>query len=80
MNKFEWVFNPQSNVEYYYNTSTGMVLGQCHPIAHSIVYVAKVWVSPVQERMLGQYVSMQFAKSAIELFWDAESRTFIENH
>lgn len=80
MNKCQWFFNPTPNVEYYHDIATGLVIGQCHPIAHSIVYVAKVWVSPVQERMLGQYVSMQFAKSAIELFWDAESRTFIENY
>ena len=75
MNKCQWFFNPTPNVEYYHDVATGLVIGQCHPIAHSVIFLAKVWITSTEEKVLGQYVSMLFAKSAVESFWVNEYNT-----
>lgn len=75
---YDWKDNG-NNTLYYYKISTGLVGGQVHQLAHTQVWVAKVWTNPAEEKHLGIYISNQHAKSAIEFFYDMQERTLLEH-
>jgi hypothetical protein len=60
---------------YYYLRDTGRIIGQVYNLAHTNVYGAKVYSELNEERYLGQYISFESAKKAIEYFWNIQERT-----
>ena len=60
---------------YYFQTHNGLIVGQAYNLAHTIVWGAKIPVSATEELILGQYVEMEFAKKAIEEYWEEKDRT-----
>ena len=83
MNKiFEW--QERGNGSYYYNTSTGKIVGVVSKLALSDIWIALVYTGEYtftldDERHLGQYISMDFAKNATEYFWNVNERTLLEH-
>jgi hypothetical protein len=63
------------NNHYYFQTHNGKVIGQVYNYAHTIVWGAKARTNPTEELILGQYIEMEFAKKAIEEYWDELDRT-----
>lgn len=68
-----------SNSHYYFQTHDGKVIGQAYNLAHTIVWGAKIPVTATDERILGQYIELEFAKRAIEEYWDSKDRTIDVN-
>jgi hypothetical protein len=67
----------ENNNHYYFDDIDGMVIGQVHRFCTSVsVYTATVKRNNL-DQILGQFVNMQYAKNAVQTFWDVESRTFI---
>lgn len=62
-------------VSYYYLRDTGRIVGQVYNLAHTNVYGAKVYSELNEERYLGQYISCESAKKAIEHFWNVQELT-----
>jgi len=60
---------------YYFQVHNGLVVGQAYNLAHTIIWGAKIPVSATEELILGQYVEMEFAKKAIEEYWEEKDRT-----
>ena len=60
---------------YYYLRDTGRIIGQVYNLAHTNIYGAKVYSDLNEERYLGQYISCESAKKAIEHFWNIQERT-----
>lgn len=60
---------------YYFQAHNGLVIGQAYNLAHTIVWGAKIPVSATEEKILGQYIEMEFAKQAIEEYWNEKDRT-----
>ena len=60
---------------YYYLRDTGRIIGQVYNLAHTNIYGAKVYSDLNEERYLGQYISSESAKKAIEHFWNIQERT-----
>lgn len=60
---------------YYFQVYNGLVIGQAYNLAHTIVWGAKIPVSATEELILGQYIEMEYAKRAIEEYWDEKDRT-----
>jgi hypothetical protein len=52
-----------------------LVVGQIYNLAHTIIWGAKIPVSANEELILGQYVEMEFAKKAVEEYWEKEDKT-----
>lgn len=81
MQSFDW-----KNLDdkfYYYETSTGKIVGFVHKYAltsiwNSVVYVGSDRHISTNEIGLGQYVDMDFARKAVINYWDIESRTLLE--
>lgn len=61
---------------YYFQVHNGLVIGQAYNLAHTIVWAAKIPINATEELILGQYIEMEFAKRAIEEYWDEKDRTF----
>ena len=65
---------------YYFRVDDGKVIGQAYNLAHTIVWGAKIPINATEELILGQYIEMQFAKRAIEEYWDKKDRTLEAVH
>jgi hypothetical protein len=81
MSKFDW--KERGTASYYYNVETGKIVGQVSKVALSenwigLVYIGKYTLTLDDEKHLGQFIDMYFAKKAVEFFWDIENRTLIE--
>lgn len=70
----EWR-DTQHNVSYYYLRDTGRIIGQTYNLAHTNIYGSKVYSELNEEKYLGQYISCESAKKAIEYFWNLQERT-----
>ena len=60
---------------YHYLRDNGRIIGQVYNLAHTNIYGAKVYSDLNEERYLGQYISCESAKKAIEHFWNIQERT-----
>lgn len=68
------------NNHYYFQTHNGKVIGQVYNLAHTIVWGARIPVSATEEQVLGRYIEMEFAKKAIEEYWEEKDRTLEVPH
>jgi hypothetical protein len=81
MNEYKW--ERFSDRYYYYNIATGKVVGTVSKIALqdvwiSLVYLGEYTFTVQDEKHLGQYISLDFAKEATQRFWDIQNRTLLE--
>lgn len=77
MMNYEWK-DTDHDTHYYYKTNNGCIVGQTHNISHTKIYMAIIILAN-QENYLGRFVSLEFAKKAIENYWDIQERTLLEN-
>ena len=78
---YEW--QERGSAYYYYNTDTGKIVGNVSKIMSNDIWIALVHTGTYtftldDERHLGQYISVDFAKDAVEHFWAVQNRTLIE--
>lgn len=77
MPKYQWT--EYENTFFFYLTATGQVVGIAHKIGvSSSIYLAKI-ILKNEELILGRYVSLEYAKIAIDNYWFKESRTLLES-
>jgi len=70
----EWRY-VEKNSHYYFQAHDGKVIGQAYNIAFTIVWGAKIPINATDELILGQYIELEYAKRAIEEYWDEKDRT-----
>ena len=63
-------------VQYFYQVRDGLIVGQVYNMAYTSIWGAKIPLSSTEELVLGQYVTLEFAKRAIEEHWNEKDRTF----
>ena len=78
---YEW--QERGSAYYYYNIDTGKIVGNVSKIMSNDIWIALVHTGTYtftldDERHLGQYISVDFAKDAVEHFWAIQNRTLIE--
>ena len=61
--------------QYYYQVYNGLIVGQVYNMAYTSIWGAKIPVSATEEIILGQFVTLEFAKRAIEEHWGDKDRT-----
>ncbi len=81
MNRFEW--RERGHRWYYFDSATGKIVGTANKQALDEIWIALVYTGQYtftldDERHLGQYIDMYFAKDAVEYFWDVQNRTLLE--
>ena len=77
MTTFDWKDN-DNDTHHYYRINDGCIVGQTHKIAHTKIYLAIIIVAN-SENYLGRFVSLDFAKKAVQNYWDIQERTLLEN-
>jgi len=77
MKEKAWKDTEQNHL-YLYQVKNGLIIGQVYNLAHTKVWGAKINVFPNEEKYLGQYVSVDFAKRATEEYWEIQERTLLE--
>lgn len=75
--KYDWK-DSENDTHYYYETDKGLIVAQTHKIAHTKIYLSVI-LSSNQEKFLGRYISLDFAKKSIENYWNIQSRTLLES-
>jgi len=63
-------------VQYFYQVRDGLIVGQVYNMAYTSIWGAKIPLSSTEELVLGQYVTLEFAKRAVEEHWNEKDRTF----
>lgn len=62
----------------YYDDVNGMIIGMTTKMGnHNSIYIATAIDG--RENPLGSYVSLEYARAAIELYWEIQERTLIES-
>jgi hypothetical protein len=62
----------------YYDEEDGKIIGAVNKAGNSqSVYVAKIY-EVANEGYLGQYVNGEYARKAVENYWDIKSRVVLE--
>lgn len=70
-----WKDNIAASSEYYYQSHNGLIVGQVYNLAHSQIWGAKIPVSATEEYILGNFVSLEYAKLAVEDYWESKDKT-----
>ena len=67
---FQWV---------YYDDADGKIIGSVYKIGNSLgIWGAKIYAE-MAEGVLGQYIDSDYARKAVEHYWEIQSRTLLEN-
>jgi hypothetical protein len=82
MREFKW--ERMGEKYYYHDVATGKIVGAVNKIALQEVWISVVYTGEYSftindEKHLGQYITVDFAKEATQRFWDIQSRTLIGN-
>ena len=73
----KWQDYEASN-QYYYDDKDGLIIGQIHKFGTSItIYTATVKPENM-DKLLGQYINLDYAKLAVERYWEIQDRTLLE--
>jgi hypothetical protein len=62
----------------YYDDADGKIIGAVYKIGNNnSIYGAKVYCEV--EGILGQYIDSDYARRAVETFWEIQGRTLLEH-
>jgi hypothetical protein len=78
---FDW--KERGSAYYYYNVNTGKIVGTVSKLMSNDIWIGLVYVGQYtftldDEKHLGQYIDLSFAKDAVMHFWDIQNRTLLE--
>jgi len=63
----------------YYDDEDGKIVGAVYKIGNqNSIWGAKVYTEI--EGVLGQYVDSDYARKAVEYYWEVQDRTLLENY
>ena len=63
----------------YYDNQDGKIIGAVYKIGNQTgIWGSRIYLINNSEQILGQYVDSDFARRAVELYWEIDSRTLLE--
>ena len=63
----------------YYDDQDGKLIGAVYKIGNSTgIWGVRIYLINNNESVLGQYINSDFAKWAVERYWEIDGRTLIE--
>jgi hypothetical protein len=63
----------------YYDTEDGKIIGAVYKIGNqNSIWGGKIYTEI--EGVLGQYVDSDYARKAVEYYWEVQDRTLLENY
>ena len=73
----KWVEKDQ-NQWFYFDDDDGKIIGMVHKIGTQTTAIWNAKIYAEIEGSLGQYVDSDYARRAVENYWEIQSRTLIE--
>jgi hypothetical protein len=70
----EWK-DSENRCSYQWQVKDGRIVAQVHNIAHTTIWLAKIINNYNDESYIGEYISMETAKAAVETYWNIQERT-----
>ena len=63
----------------YYDDQDGKIIGAVYKIGNATgIWGGKVYLINTNEHVLGQYIDSDYARKAVELYWEIDGRTLLE--
>lgn len=63
----------------YYDDQDGKIIGAVYKIGTSTgIWGGRVYLATNEEKVLGQYIDSDFARKAVQLYWEIDGRTVLE--
>jgi CTP:phosphocholine cytidylyltransferase-like protein len=63
----------------YYDDQDGKIIGAVYKIGNSnSIWGGKVYLVNNTEQVMGQYIDSDYARKSVELYWEIDSRTLLE--
>ena len=63
----------------YYDDQDGKIIGAVYKIGTSTgIWGGRVYLITNEEKVLGQYIDSDFARKAVQLYWEIDGRTVLE--
>lgn len=76
--KYDWK-DLENNTSYFYREQDGLIVAQVHNLAHTKIWLAKAFLqNSTDEKFLGQYITLDFAKKAVERWIGIQDRTLMD--
>jgi len=75
--KYSWK-DLENNTSYLYKVANGLIIAQVHNVVHTKIWVAKIFLEE-REIFLGHYITLDFAKKAVENFMKVEEKTLLDH-
>lgn len=76
--KYDWK-DLENNTSYFFREQDGLIVAQAHNVAHTKIWIAKGLPNGMQdEKYLGQFITLDFAKKAVERWIGIEARTLMD--
>ena len=68
-------WKPTANDTYYYwIEDNGLIIGTVHNVFNTTIWLAKI-SSNNDDAVIGRYITCDFAKRAVEQYWNIQERT-----
>lgn len=63
----------------YYDDQDGRIIGAVYKIGNQTsIWGGRVYRLDNTEQVMGQYIDSDYARKSVELYWDIDSRTLLE--
>jgi hypothetical protein len=63
----------------YYDDQDGRIIGAVYKIGNSTgIWGGRVYLTDNTENVMGQYIDSDYARKSVELYWEIDSRTLLE--
>jgi len=77
MKQRNWI-DSGKGCQYFFNTSNGLIIGQVYNLAHTNIWGSKIPLSAIEDKILGHYINVEFAKLAVEAYWNVDDKTLLD--
>ena len=63
----------------YYDDQDGRIIGAVYKIGNQTgIWGGRVYRLDTTEQVMGQYIDSDYARKSVELYWEIDSRTLLE--
>lgn len=65
----------------YYDDEDGKIIGAVYRVGNqTTIWGSKVYLPNNLENAMGQYINSDFARKSVELYWEIQGRTLLEEN
>jgi hypothetical protein len=75
-----WIDGKAATIDFIFHNEVGRIVGEVGRVGFNSYHYATVYdTESNNSKGLGHYISSEWAKHAVENFWEIQDRTLLEN-